>query len=68
MNNPQPAAHVLRNAQPNQAVYEEHNPYDGPSGLMHGAMPTELGPVIAVHQNSDGTYAGVTAEGTVVSL
>lgn len=65
---PTPASHVLRNAQPNQAVYEEHNPYEGPSGLSHGPMPTELGPVIAIHQNSDGSYAGVTAEGTVVAL
>ena len=68
MNTPQPAAHVLRNSQPNQAVYEAHDPYQGPSGLQHGPLNTELGPVVAVHQNSDGSYAGVTAEGTVVSL
>jgi hypothetical protein len=68
MNNPTPPTHVLRNSQANQAVYEEHNPYDGPSGLAHGPMPTEGGPVIAIHQNSDGSYAGVTAEGTVVAL
>ena len=59
-------ANPHRETNSNQAVYEQHSPYEGPIGLQHGSFREQNQDVIALHPNSDGSLSGVTEDGTVV--
>lgn len=58
-----------RNHSPNQAVYEPLNGHEqGPLGLSHGAYDVNGTPVVAIHQNADGSLTGVSADGETVQI